>query len=230
MCGGRGTRLMPYTSDLPKALITVGRLPMLEIIVRQLKFYNFSHITFSVYHLSANIVNYFGDGSKWGLTIDYSLEDFPLGTAGPLKLLNDLPENFLVINCDILADLDLTAFFDFHVQSNNIFSIAGYKKSYKIPYGVLHTGSSGKLSRMEEKPETVSINAGIYIAHKSILNVIPSLFPFDMDKLIRKLIDSDEAIAVYPFEGYWQDIGNEEEYKKAIADLPLLGLEYVQNH
>ena len=106
LAGGKGTRLRPYTVVLPKPLMPIGEFPILEVIIRQLVFHGFTHITLSVNHQYEIIKAFFGDGSKWNVNIDYSLENEPLGTMGPLKLINELPDNFLVMNGDILTDLD----------------------------------------------------------------------------------------------------------------------------
>ncbi|QTE39731.1 sugar phosphate nucleotidyltransferase [Mucilaginibacter gossypii] len=228
ICGGKGSRLLPFTRNIPKGLLQVGDYPVLEIIVRQLKYYDFSDITFSVYHFAQSIIDYFGNGSKWNLRITYSVEDFPLGTAGPLKILKDLPDNLIVINCDILADLNFKDFFDYHVQNRNLFTIAAYKKKYPIPYGVLQTNASGQLLKIDEKPEWIQINAGIYATGKRIVDFIPNCKTYGMDQLIYDLLRKNQPMAVYPFEGYWQDIGSKEEYKKAIAESQLHDQVYMQ--
>src|SRR5690606_30020968 len=126
--GGKGSRLMPITNSIPKALLPMGDCSVLEIIVRQLKYFGFNDITLSVFHFAPSIEAYFGNGSRWGVNINYSVEEFPLGTAGPLKLITNLPDNFLVINCDILSSLNLQAMFNDHSLNNNLFTVAAYKK------------------------------------------------------------------------------------------------------
>ena len=126
LAGGKGTRLKPYTVSLPKPLVPIGEMPILEIIIRQLAKSGFDHITITVNHMADIIRAFFGDGSKWGVAIDYSLEDKPLSTMGPLKLIRDLPENFLVMNGDVLTDLDFGQFYDEHVRSGNIFTVSAF--------------------------------------------------------------------------------------------------------
>jgi NDP-sugar pyrophosphorylase family protein len=225
--GGRGSRLMPFTSSMPKALLPVGDYPVLEIIVRQLKYFGFTDITFSVFHFAQNIEAYFGNGKKWGVNINYSVEDFALGTAGPLKLLNDLPDDFLVINCDILSSLNLEAMFNTHASNKNLFTVAAYKKKYKIAYGVLQSDAANRLVKLEEKPETLQINAGIYVANKAVLDLIPLNQPFGMDNLMNLMLQHHTPVSVYPFDGYWQDIGNEEEYKRAIIEFKVKEYAYM---
>jgi NDP-sugar pyrophosphorylase family protein len=219
--GGKGSRLMPFTHSVPKALLPVGEYPVLEIIVRQLKYFGFSDITFSLFHFAQNIEAYFGNGSKWGVNIHYSIEDFPLGTAGPLKILTGLPDDFLVINCDILSSLNLAALYNFHTESNSLFTVAAFKKKYKIAYGVLHANADNQLIKLEEKPNTLQINAGIYLANKAVLDLIPLNQPFGMDDLMNSMLQHQQPVSVYPFDGYWQDIGNEEEYKSAMQDFKI---------
>ena len=124
LAGGRGTRLKPYTTVLPKPLMPIGDYPILEVIVRQLTQSGFKRITMAVNHQAELIKAYFGNGTKWDIDIDYSIEDIPMGTMGPLKLIRDLPDNFLVMNGDILTDLDFNKFYEEHILDNSLFSIS----------------------------------------------------------------------------------------------------------
>ena len=124
LAGGKGTRLRPYTVVLPKPLMPIGDYPILEVIIRQLKEYGFTRITIAVNHQAEIIKAFFGNGSKWNINIDYSLEEKALSTMAPLKLINDLPDNFLVMNGDILTDLDFGQFYENHSKNNNIFTIS----------------------------------------------------------------------------------------------------------
>src|SRR5438132_9740917 len=135
LAGGKGTRLRPYTTVLPKPLMPIGEYPILEVVVRQLVQAGFDRITMAVNHQAELIRAFFGDGSKWGISIDYSLEDKPLGTMGPLRLITDLPDHFLVMNGDILTDLDFGAFFDQHVAGNHLFTISSHLRQQVIDYG-----------------------------------------------------------------------------------------------
>ena len=124
LAGGKGTRLKPYTVSLPKPLVPIGEMPILEIIILQLARSGFDHITLTVNHLADIIRAFCGDGSKWGIKIDYSLEDKPLSTMGPLKLISDLPDNFLIMNGDVLTDLDFGQLYDDHVNAGSIFTVS----------------------------------------------------------------------------------------------------------
>ena len=114
LAGGKGTRLKPYTVVLPKPLMPIGEYPILEVVIRQLIQHKFDHVTLAVNHQAELIKAFFGDGTKWNIKIDYSMETTPLSTMGPLKLIKDLPDNFLVMNGDILSDLNYSSFLDFH--------------------------------------------------------------------------------------------------------------------
>ena len=123
LAGGKGTRLKPYSIALPKPLVPVGETPILEIIIKQLISYGFDHITLAVNHMADIIEAFFGDGAKWNIKIDYSLEETPLSTMGPLTLIDNLPDNFLIMNGDILTDLDFNRLYKNHVDNGNTFTI-----------------------------------------------------------------------------------------------------------
>ncbi len=217
LAGGKGTRLMPFTVVLPKPLMPVGEYPILEIVVRQLVKNGFNHITMAVNHLSEIIMAFFGDGSKWDIRIDYSLEEKPLSTMGPLKLMKDLPEHFLIMNGDVLTNLDFRAFCDRHVAENELFTVCAYQRTYKIDYGVLEVDSNGYLRGFTEKPETsYQISSGIYMASRRILPLIPENHPFGFDHLMLELIRCGTPARVVPFDGKWLDIGSPEDYHQAV--------------
>ena len=138
LAGGKGTRLRPYTTLIPKPLVPLGgKYSILEIIIMQLARSGFTHITLAVNHLSHLIMAYFGDGSRFGVKLDYSIEENELSTIGPLTLVDDLPENFLVMNGDILCDLDYRAFLETHVKAGSRISVSAYRRQVKIDFGVL---------------------------------------------------------------------------------------------
>src|SRR5713101_5658997 len=138
LAGGKGTRLKPYTTLIPKPLVPLGgRYSVLEIVLMQLAKAGFDHVTLAVNHLSELIKAYFGSGERWKIRLDYSLEDVPLGTIGPLTLIDDLPDSFLVMNGDVLCDLDYRAFFDGHAKRGSDVSVAVYRRSVNVDFGVL---------------------------------------------------------------------------------------------
>lgn len=219
LAGGKGTRLRPYTVVLPKPLMPIGEFPILEVIVRQLVRYGFDHITMAVNHQAEIIKAFFRDGEKWGIRIDYSLEDKPLGTMGPLKLIADLPENFLVMNGDILTDLDFGAFHDDHAASGNVFTISSRVREQLIDYGVLDTDSQHHLTGFREKPRfEYEVSMGVYMVNAEAVRYIPDGKPYGFDNLMLDLLAAQRNVRVNRFEGYWLDIGRPDDYAQAIDE------------
>jgi NDP-sugar pyrophosphorylase family protein len=219
LAGGKGTRLKPYTISLPKPLVPVGEMPILEIIIRKLAEAGFDHITLTINHMAEIIKAFCGDGSKWGIKIDYSLEDKPLSTMGPLKLINDLPENFLVMNGDVLTDLDVEGFYNRHCVEGNIFTVSGYSRQQKIDYGVLEINEESKLTNFIEKPtNTYLVSMGVYMANKKILELIPNDTFYGFDHLMLDLIKTGNPATIHTHHGYWLDIGRPDDYEKACED------------
>jgi NDP-sugar pyrophosphorylase family protein len=230
LAGGKGARLRPYTIVLPKPLMPIGEFPILEVIVRQLVDYGFTHITMAVNHQAEIIKAFFQDGQRWGIRIDYSLEDTPLGTMGPLRLIDDLPENFLVMNGDILTDLDFAAFHDTHVQSGSVFTISSMCRQHRIDYGVLDTNGSGCLTGFREKPEVdYEVSMGVYMVNKDALQYIPPAIPFGFDTLMLKLLELQRRVDVRPFSGYWLDIGRPDDYAKAIDEFESMRARFLND-
>jgi NDP-sugar pyrophosphorylase family protein len=219
LAGGKGTRLRPYTVVLPKPLMPVGDYPILEIVVRQLAFYGFEHVTMAVNHQAELIKAFFGDGAKWGMRIDYSLEDRELSTMGPLKLIHDLPENFLVMNGDILTDLDYAEFFDSHVQRGQCFTISSYERAHQIDYGVLEIDGDGRLAGFREKPTArYEVSMGVYMLNRRVVDQIPADRSYGFDQLMKDLLGANDPVNVRRFNGYWLDIGRTEDYARAVEE------------
>ncbi len=220
LAGGKGTRLKPYTIAFPKPLVPVGETPILEIIIKQLVKFGFDHITITINHLADIIKAFFGDGSKWNIKIDYSLEDKPLSTMGPLKLIKDLPENFLIMNGDVLTDLDFEEFYYWHINNRNIFTVSSYIRQHRNDYGVLETNEANELIGFREKPITkFNVSMGIYMANSMVLKFIPKDQPYGFDHLMLELIEAGRFARVKPFDGYWLDIGRPNDYAKACEDI-----------
>lgn len=223
LAGGKGTRLRPYTVVLPKPLMPIGDYPVLEIIIRQLAFYGFSHITLTVNHQAEIIKAFFGDGAKWNIKIDYSFEEKPLSTMGPLTLIKDLPENFLLMNGDILTDMDFSAFYNLHIKNKKIFTISAYYRSEISEYGVLELNEDNILTRFIEKPKRdYTVCMGINMVNRDILKFIPSETYFGFDHLMYKLLESNEEVLINKYDGYWLDIGRPDDYMQAIEELEIL--------
>ena len=219
LAGGKGTRLRPYTVVLPKPLMPIGDYPILEVIVRQLVAAGFDHITMAVNHQAEIIKAFFQEGQRWGIKIDYSLEDQPLGTMGPLRLIEDLPEHFLVMNGDVLTDLDFGAFYDEHAAGDCLFTISSHVRRQLIDYGVLDTDERGRLVGFREKPKLdYEVSMGIYMVSAGALSYVPKDRPYGFDNLMHELIASEREVSVRKFEGYWLDIGRPDDYMQAIEE------------
>ena len=228
LAGGKGTRLRPYTVVLPKPLMPIGEYPILELVIRQLVNHGFDHITIAVNHQAELIKAFFSDGAKWNVKIDYSLENSPLGTMAPLKLIKDLPTNFLVMNGDILTDLDYSSFYSRHVDNKYLFSISSHKRENKIDYGVLETNKNGILTGFVEKPtNSFEVSMGIYLINKEVLSFIPENQPFGFDDLMHKLLNNKKTIMVNTFTGYWLDIGRPDDYMQAIEEFGIMKSKFI---
>ena len=219
LAGGRGTRLKPYTLSMPKPLVPLDNKPILEIIILQLKKYGFEHITITLNHMGESIKEYFGNGKKLNIKIDYTFEKKPLSTMGPLTLIKDLPDNFLVMNGDILTDLNFDSFFLYHHHNNNNFSIASYIRTQKVDYGVLESNDDNRLVDFKEKPKNdYLVSMGIYMLNKKVINLIPENTFFGFDDLMHLLIKNKNFPFLYNYDGYWLDIGRPSDYEKAIIE------------
>lgn len=219
LAGGKGTRLMPYTINMPKPLVPIGDTPIIEIIILQLVQHGFTHITITLNHLADMIKEFCGNGSRWNILIDYSLEYKPLSTMGPLKLIKDLPENFLVMNGDVLTDLDFSGFYDLHIENQNIFTISSYLRDHKVDFGVLESNEDDKLISFSEKPILhYKVSMGVYMLNKKCLEAIPDDTFYGFDHLMLDLMEQKKPPTVKVFDGYWLDIGRPEDYEKACID------------
>ena len=216
LAGGKGTRLKPFTNNIPKPLVPVGDAPILEIILRQLRAAGFIDITIAVNHLARLIQTFFRDGSELGLKIKYSLEEKVLGTAGPIRLISDLQENFLVMNGDVLTTLDYQKLQTYHLENNNDITISTFKKEVKIDLGVLEI-EEGTFNRYIEKPVyNFDVSMGIYMMNRKVVNLIPHDKTFDLPDLVMSANKTGFKIGCYNSECQWLDIGRVDDYEKAI--------------
>jgi NDP-sugar pyrophosphorylase family protein len=216
LAGGKGTRLAPYTVAFPKPLMPLGDVPILEVVIRQLASYGFTRITMAVGHLAELLQAYFGDGSRFGIAIDYSREPEPLGTAGPLKLIPDLDESFLVMNGDLLTDLDYGELVRRHREQKNDATIGVYQKEVRIDLGVLERDPEGRIVDYREKPTlSYEVSMGVYAFRREVLEIIPDGY-FDFPDLVLELIRRGRPIRGFAFHGLWLDIGRQEDYGSAI--------------
>jgi NDP-mannose synthase len=228
LAGGRGTRLAPYTSILPKPLMPIGERAILEIVVEQLADHGFSDITFCVGYLAHLIRAVFESRPDPNVTISYAHEVDALGTAGPLRLVDGLEDTFLAMNGDVLTTLDYRELLRYHRASDNALTIATHRRTVKIDYGVLHlTNGSHLLPKRvrsyEEKPEIAStVSMGIYVVEPSALAHIPQGEYFDIPDLVHALLRDGQPVGAYIYDGLWFDIGRREDYElaaKAWADV-----------
>lgn len=182
----------------------------------------------AVNHQAELIKAFFADGAKWGIFIDYSLEDKPLGTMGPLRLIPDLPDHFLVMNGDILTDLDFGGFYYQHVAGNHIFTISSHRRQQVIDYGVLETDAMRCLVGFREKPRTdYEVSMGIYMVSREVLDFIPESKQYGFDNLMLDLIKADKKVRVRSFDGYWLDIGRPDDYMQAIEQFEAMKTKFI---
>ncbi len=217
LAGGKGTRLAPYTSVLPKPLMPIDGIPILEVIVKQLVHFGIRDMVFTVSLQSEPLLSaYFGDGKRYEADILYSREEKPLGTAGPLSILKDLPETFLVMNGDILTTLNYRKLIEYHRRENAVATIAMNQKKIKLELGVMEFKPNHRLTRYVEKPTlSYSVSMGIYVFKKSVLNWILTKKYLDFPDLIQKLIEGKQDVVCYPSKDFWLDIGSHEDYEEA---------------
>ena len=215
LAGGRGIRLDPFSRILPKPLFPIGNKPIAEILVHQLQLAGFNEIIMCLGYLADLIKLYFQDGSYYGLSIRYSVETEPLGTAGPLRMVSDLEENFLVINGDELTTLDFRALFEHHLAMKADMTVAVQKKSVSSSFGVLEI-TDGQVTAYSEKP-TINYWAsmGIYVINKRILSLIPENECFDMPDLVQRLLSEHAQVVSYESQDLWFDIGTMADLEKA---------------
>jgi len=228
LAGGKGTRLAPYTVTFPKPLVPVGDLPILEIIIRQLRSAGFDHITLAVGHLAELIEAYFGDGSPWDVTIDYSREREPLGTVAPIKLIKDLPETFLVMNGDVLTTLPYRSLYDGHITSGADFTIACHRLNVQIDYGLIEFDGQLHVTGYREKPTFPGdVSMGVYVFSKGVLDLVPEGKHMDIPTLVTRLVEEEREVRASLAECRWLDIGRQEDYGKAIEVFDTLRDEFL---
>ncbi len=223
MAGGLGRRLYPYTAVLPKPLVPIGDRPILELLILQLRDAGVTHVTLATGHMAELVMAFFGSGEKYGIEIDYSLEQKPLGTVGPLGIIDGLNDTFLVLNGDVLTDIDFQELVEHHERGNAILTVATNRKAVKLELGVIDTDLMGHVTGFREKPEfSVDVSMGIYVFHPEIVRHVPAGEELGFDDLMANLLRDRIPVATYPFDGIWFDIGIPEDYGKAI--------EYYEEH
>jgi len=216
MAGGLGSRLQPLTNNCPKPLLEVGSKPILETIIENFIDYGFKRFYLSVNYKAEMLREYFGDGSKWGVEIDYISEEMAMGTAGPLGLLPEKPEQpFIVMNGDLLTKVNFQQLLDFHNEHHAKATVCVREYDFQIPYGVV-TMDKFKLTGIEEKPvHRFFVNAGIYVLTPEVIELIPSQTRFDMTELLDNCLNNSHEAVVFPIREYWMDIGRIDDLERA---------------
>lgn len=224
LAGGVGTRLQPITFSIPKPLIPVGERPILENILFHLRSYDIREFIFSVGYRAELIETYFGDGSKYDVKIRYYKEDKPLGTAGSLPCIqNKFPfkkgESFLLMNGDILTNLNVAKFWEYHQKKRPLITVGVKKFAQQLPFGVLKIGKESVLGITEKPTRKFNVSAGIYIISQSVLKEIPQKQFFTLPELIGKLILKKKNVGAYMIDKYWRAIESLKDVEEALNDI-----------
>lgn len=228
LSGGKGTRLAPYTVTFPKPLVPVSDMPILEIVVRQLKAAGFDHITMAVGHLAELIIAYFGDGDRWGVKIDYSREDAPLGTVAPVRLIEDLPDTFLVMNGDVLTTLSYRSLYDAHITSGAELTVACHRLNVQIDYGLVEFDGLLEVTGYREKPTFPGdVSMGVYMFSRSALDLVPTGEYMDIPTLVGQMVKHGRKVRASLADCRWLDIGRQDDYARAIATFDELRDEFL---
>ncbi len=216
LAGGKGRRLQPFTTTIPKPLFPIGEKPIIQVIIEQLKTFGVNEFIISLGYLGELIEAFLGDGKKYNTKITYVREDIPLGTAGAISLLPDLDNDYIFMNGDILSTIDFTEAYTKHKDSNALITICTFEKTTKSSLGVLELNAKGEVENYLEKPELKQIvSSGIYILNPKIKNFIPLDQKFDLPDLVKYMINEDMKINTYAIKGEWFDIGTPSDLEKA---------------
>lgn len=216
LAGGQGVRLQPYTSVLPKPLIPLDDMPILQIILLQLRQAGVTQVTLAVYYHAQQIIRYFGGGHWLDLNIEYSVTTDLLGTAGPLASIDSFTEPTLVLNADILTTVDFADVYATHQRGNTIATVVIQQHEVAVPYGVVETDPVGSICTIVEKPKyTYMINTGVYVLDPGIRRYIPAGSYQDMSDLLRYVIAQGHTVNSYVFDGEWMDLGTPEQFRLA---------------
>ena len=219
MAGGKGSRLMPLTKEIPKPLLKVVEKPIIEHNIDRLNLFGIENYWISVNYLADKIREFFGNGKLKNIQINYVTEDKPLGTIGAVSKIKDFSNDYVLItNSDILTNLNYEKFFINFIEEDADFSVVTIPYNIKIPYAVIESKQNNIINFKEKPTYTYYSNAGIYLIKKSILNYIPKETHFNSTDLMEKLLSINKKVISYPFSGYWLDIGKHDDFKKAQLD------------
>lgn len=219
MAGGMGRRLAPLTAVLPKPLMPLSDRPIVDVLIRQLVRAQVEQIDISVGHLGALIEAWVSHEADYGVPITFLYEDQPLGTAGALRNVVEPGGTFLAMNGDILTDMSFSDLTEHHASTGAIATMAVKGRSVGIEYGVVHTDTSGNVARLDEKPTIdYTVSMGVYAFEPAIIDLIEPSERVDFPDLLLRAIEAGHTVATYPFDGYWRDIGNRDDYEQAVAE------------
>lgn len=219
MAGGRGTRLAPYTTVLPKPLMPLSDRPVIDVVLRQLVRAGVDGVVISVGHLGSLIEAWVRSEADYGVPVSFLYEDRPLGTAGALRNIAAPEETFLALNGDILTTLSFAELASFHTSSGAIATMAVKERTVDVEYGIVHTDAHGSVVRLEEKPRLpYTVSMGVYAFEPAIIEHVEAGERIDFPDLLARAIAAGGRVAAYRFAGYWRDIGNRDDYEAAIAD------------
>jgi NDP-mannose synthase len=228
LAGGKGTRLAPYTQIIPKPMMPIGDKAILEIMLYQMRRAGIEEVILTVGHLAGLMRAFFQDGSRLGLRICYSHEDHPLGTAGPLSLVEGLDDTFMVCNGDVLTTLDMTDLIRFHKANHGVATIASHQRQVHIDLGVIQMNGDHTITGYQEKPIIeYRVSMGIYIFEPQVLSFIPRNEYLDFPDLIKILLRHDKRVLAYPFDGYWEDLGRPDDYTQANIDFEQMRAQFL---
>ncbi len=218
LAGGLGSRLAPFTAVIPKPLVPIGDVSIAEILLDQLAHHGVGRVLVSIGHLGHLIEAVLGDGSRFGLEILYQREDKPLSTIGPLALVADqLPDDFFVLNGDVLSDLDFGALFDSHLASGRTLTVATYPRRVDVDLGVLVTDGDGEVTGFVEKPTyDFLVSMGVYAMNRRVLDYFAAGEPFGFDALMLAMLAAGDPIGTFSWaHGRWLDIGRPVDFERA---------------
>ena len=220
LAGGKGTRLKPFTTTIPKPLLPLGDMPIMEVVIRQLAAAGVTRVVLTLGHMAPFFTTLLGDGTRWGVSLEYAYEEEPLGTAAPLRqvtLHDDAP--FVVMNGDLLTTIDYAALLAHHRAEDAWGTIALSQREVKIDYGVVETEADGRLRRYVEKPSLpYEVSMGINVLSRRALRFIPAAGRFDMPELMLAIRNAGHPVTCYRTSCYWQDIGRFDDYQRASDD------------
>ncbi len=219
MAGGLGTRLRPLTNNIPKPMLPIGDEPLLAHTIKQLRQAGIRRLNLAMHYKGEVISNHFGDGSDFGVEIEYVREDQPLGTAGALRLVDEPDQPLLVVNGDILTNIDFRAMLNFHREYKADMTVGVRLHEVVVPYGVVETDGVHVRAIVEKPVVRQFINAGVYLLNPGVCALIPEAQRYDMPELISTLVGKGRTVVCFPIREYWLDIGQLEDYRKAVADV-----------